>query len=186
MTDEEWKSPITPKGRETTRALLDAGELIAARDGLSDLSVAAVTAEAGVAKGTFYIHFADRARFVEALRERFLSEVEEAVLAAVAPHPPGRDFLLAAIDSYLDVCLAHRSVKTLTLEAGGVGESGRPLAARFEQLVEPSLKVLGLTPVQINARLLIALASETAAIEWDAATRDSGARDALRRWILRV
>jgi len=45
----------TPAGQRTREALLDAGTAVAGRYGLAGLSVNRVVAEAGVAKGTFYV-----------------------------------------------------------------------------------------------------------------------------------
>jgi AcrR family transcriptional regulator len=175
--------PVTPKGRQTQDKLLDAGEVVAARDGLAGLSVASVTSQAKVAKGTFYVHFADRAAFIEALERRFYARVADRVLEAVKPLAPGRDFLVAAVDAYLDACLAKRTIKALLLEARALGERGAvyaELLAQFEELVSPSLQALTLTPANIHARLLIALASETALIELERGSEVSEARDALR------
>jgi AcrR family transcriptional regulator len=184
-TEQRHRDVVTPKGRETTRSLLDAGEVLAERGGLAGLSVSGVTAQAGVAKGTFYVHFADRASFVDALRARFTSRIREAVLAAVAEHPPGREFLVSAVEGYLDVCLAHRSLKALVLEArsDGPGVPQFPLASQFEDLVGESLRTLGLTPVAVNTRLLIALVSEVATLELQVGERDGAARAALRAWL---
>src|ERR1700751_6027937 len=66
----------------TREALLDAGVAVAARDGLAGLSVNRVVDEAGVAKGTFYVHFADREAFVDALHARFHERVEQAAARA--------------------------------------------------------------------------------------------------------
>ncbi|MER5511947.1 TetR/AcrR family transcriptional regulator [Streptomyces sp. NPDC002766] len=178
-----WDLPVTPKGRQTKDGLLDAGEAVAARDGLAGLSVASVTSEAKVAKGTFYVHFADRAAFIEALERRFYARVADRVLDAVKPLPPGRDFLAAALDAYLDACLAKGAIKALLLEARAHGERGAvytELLTQFEALVSSSLQALALTPVDIHARLLIALASETALIELERGSRVDEARDALR------
>src|ERR1700735_5302726 len=109
-------APVTPKGRRTREALLKAGEIVAERDGLSGLGVGAVVDEAGVAKGTFYLYFDDRESFIDALHQRFYSQVTVAVSQAVAELPPGRELLLAAIEAYLDVCLANRAVKALVFE----------------------------------------------------------------------
>ena len=47
--------------------LITAAIELAERDGMRALSVAQITAAAGHAKGTFYVHFADRAAFLVAL-----------------------------------------------------------------------------------------------------------------------
>jgi TetR/AcrR family transcriptional regulator, transcriptional repressor for nem operon len=171
--------PVTPKGRGTKDALLDAGEAVAARDGLSGLSVSAVTAKAGVAKGTFYVYFPDRAAFIKALDRRFYDRVQEAVLGAVAPLAPGRDLLFTALEAYLDVCLAHRALKALILEARVHSDRDAAFAELLDQftgLVAPSMEAIGMTPVGVHARLLIALASEVALIELERGSKVSEAR----------
>ncbi|MBO0676181.1 TetR/AcrR family transcriptional regulator [Mycolicibacterium sp. S2-37] len=178
--------PVTPKGRETKEALLDAGEAVAARDGLSGLSVTAVTTQAGVAKGTFYVYFADRAAFIEALDRRFYERVKEAVLDVVAPIAPGRVLLMAAVTAYLDVCLAHRSIKAVILEArvhSVRGAAFADLVDQFTAIMAPSLEVIGMTPVGVYARLLIALASEVALIELERGSSVDEARAGVRKML---
>jgi AcrR family transcriptional regulator len=46
---------------QTREALLDAGAALAEEHGLAGVSVNMVVARAGVAKGTFYVHFSGRA-----------------------------------------------------------------------------------------------------------------------------
>ena len=84
--------PVTPKGRRTREALLNAGEIVAERYGLSGLSVAAVAEQAGVAKGTFYLYFSDRESFIDALHQRFYSQVTAAVNQAVTDLPRDSSF----------------------------------------------------------------------------------------------
>src|SRR3954466_13104938 len=102
---------VTPAGRRTREALLDAGVGVAEAQGLAGLSVNRVVAAAGVAKGTFYVHFADREAFVDALHERFHERVRRAVAEATADVPPGAEQLVRGAEAYLDVCLDDRAVK---------------------------------------------------------------------------
>jgi TetR/AcrR family transcriptional repressor of nem operon len=175
--------PVTPKGRRTRDALLRAGETVAERDGLSGLSVAAVAAQAGVAKGTFYLYFEDRETFIDALHQRFYAQVSEAVALAVAEFPPGRELLLAATEAYLDVCLRNHAVKALIFETRAQGALTRTMQDRealFARLAEPSMRALGMTPARISARLLLALTSEAALIELESGHRVAGARRSIR------
>ena len=77
-------------GRSTHDSLLDAGVAIAEEHGLAGLSVNRVVAAAGVAKGTFYVHFDTREEFVDALHARFHARVQAAVREATEGLPPGR------------------------------------------------------------------------------------------------
>lgn len=51
------KTPKTARGRRTLRKILDAAELEFGARGFHEASVASITANAGVAQGTFYIYF---------------------------------------------------------------------------------------------------------------------------------
>ena len=74
---------------QTREALLDAGAALAEEHGLAGVSVNMVVARAGVAKGTFYVHFKDRAAFVDAMHARFHTRVQAAIDEAIAGLPPG-------------------------------------------------------------------------------------------------
>ncbi len=175
---------MTPKGRRTRELLLDSGTLVAERAGLAGLSVAAVTAQAGVAKGTFYVHFSDRDEFVDALHQRFYARISEAVSAAVSALPPGIERLLAGIDCYLDTCLEHRAVKALILESrtgGSLTTTVEQREALFAKLAEPSLAAMGLEDPPMVARLFVAMTSEAALLELQAAAPAPTMRAAIRR-----
>jgi TetR/AcrR family transcriptional repressor of nem operon len=178
--------PVTPKGRRTRDALLGAGEIVAERDGLSGLSVAAVAGHAGVAKGTFYLYFDDRESLIDALHQRFYSQVTAAVTQAVAGMPPGRTLLLAAIEAYLDVCLANRAVKALVFETraqSALTTTMKDREALFAELAEPSLRAMGMAPARISSRLVVALTSEAALIEMESGHKVLGARRAIHSFL---
>jgi TetR/AcrR family transcriptional regulator, transcriptional repressor for nem operon len=173
-------------GHRTHEALLDAGVAVAERDGLAGLSVNRVVAQAGVAKGTFYVHFADRQAFVDALHARFHDRVEREAAAATAGMAPGAECIARAVDAYLDVCLSDRAVKALALEARSEGTLTAAMAARHERFVAravPSLKAMGWPDTRAAAQLLAAMTSEIAVRELDAGRRLPAARRALRRYL---
>jgi len=176
----------TPAGQRTRDALLDAGTVIAERHGLGGLSVNQVVAEAGVAKGTFYVHFADRGAFVDALHARFHARVQNAVGQAVAGLPPGPERLLRGADAYLDLCLADRGVKALTLEARAGGTLSAAMSERVERLtrtVAPSFRAMGWPDATASAQLFTAMTSEISGREFDAGRRLPASRRALRRFL---
>ena len=128
-----------------------------------------------MAKGTFYVHFADRETFVDALREDFQRRIAEQVSRAVTGLLPGEQRLLAGLTAYLDACLAARTVKALIRE---VREDGS--RAQVSQ-VEANLRAMGWRDAAHAARLIVAMAVEVALAEHDAGTKQHGAR----RWLLR-
>ena len=175
-------APVTPKGRRTHAALLAAGATVVEESGLAGLSVAAVAARAGVAKGTFYVYFSDREAFIDALHQHFYTQVNEAIAAVAADLRPGSELLAAVIDAYLDVCLANRGVKALVLETRAQSELTTTMGEReelFAALARPSFKAIGVASPAVSARLLVALTSEAALIEMEAGHKVGAARDAV-------
>jgi hypothetical protein len=109
--------------------------------------------------------------------------VSEAVGRAAEGLAPGRDLLVAAIEAYLDVCLANHAVKALIFESrahGNLTEAMQDRVALLAKTAEPSVKALGLTPTKISSRLLVALTSEAALIELEAGRKVPAARRTIR------
>jgi AcrR family transcriptional regulator len=169
---------VTPLGLRTRNALLEAGRAVAEQDGLAELSVAAVTEQARVAKGTFYVHFADRETFIAALRDDFQARIAQQVSQAVAGLAPGEQRLLTGLTAYLDACLAARTIKALIREVRD-DHSRASLASQ----VETNLRAMGWRDAPHAARLIVAMAVEVALTEHDTATKQHGARRWLRRFI---
>lgn len=179
------KAP-TAAGSPTREALLDAGVAVAEAHGLAGLSVNRVVAEAGVAKGTFYVHFDDRAAFVDALHRRFHARVGDAVAAAVEGLPPGPDRILRGAEAYLDTCLADRAVKALALEARSDPDLDAAMSARhgrFAATAVPSFRAMGWPDATAASHLLAAMTAEIAIRELEAGRRLPAARRSLRRFL---
>ena len=174
----------SPSG--TRDLLLDAGVTIAERHGLTGLSVNLVVAEAGVAKGTFYVHFDNREAFVDALHARFHARVQEAVGVAteglprwIRSHRPWRE-------AYLDACLEDRAVKALALEARSDPGLAASMSVRHEQFAAsavPSFKAMGWPDATAASQLLAAMTAEVAIRELEAGRRLPAARRSLRRFL---
>ena len=174
----------TGTGASGTRdALLEAGAVVAERDGLASLSVNRVVTEAGLAKGTFYVHFPDRDAFVSAVHERFYGRVDAAIAVAVGDLPPGPERLRLGTEAYLDACLVDRAMKALLLEARAQGASIDLRQAGFADLIEPDLRAMGWRDARPAARLLVAMTSEAALTELEAGRPVPAARRSLRRFM---
>src|SRR5260370_4651584 len=126
----------------TRENLVDAGLRLAEQSGLAGMSVNLIVGKAGVAKGTFFHHFADRAGFLLALHTEFHDRLFADIAEAVAGLPPGRDRLLAAARAYLHGCLRHRGIRAPLLQAPAQPVITHALARRHQQarqLVTPDL-----------------------------------------------
>ena len=170
----------------TRAALLDAGAALAEEHGLAGVSVNMVVARAGVAKGTFYVHFKDRASFVDAMHARFHERVQAAIERAVTGLPAGAERLYRALEAYLDVSLENRGVKALSLEARSDPNGNDSMSARRERLVEagvPDLVAMGWDDPGAAAQLLGAMTREISALEFDAGQPLPASRRALGRFL---
>jgi AcrR family transcriptional regulator len=170
----------------TRDRLLDAGVQIAELHGLAGLSVNQVVAEAGLAKGTFYVHFADRAAYVDALHARFHGRVAVAVGQALKDSPPGAEAIIRGATAYLDLCLADRAVKALTLEARSDPELSAAMSDRHERFAAvaiPSFEAMGWPDAAESARLFAAMIAEVSILELAAAGPLPASRRALSRFL---
>jgi AcrR family transcriptional regulator len=175
-----------PAPHRTRESLLDAGVAVAEQHGLTGLSVNRVVAAAGVAKGTFYVHFAERGAFVDALHERFHARVQAAVASATDGEPLGAARLMKGVEAYLDVCLTDRAVKALALEVRSDPTLMSSMADRHERFAAasvPSFKAMGWSDASAASQLLAAMTSEIAIRELEAGRRLPAARRALRRFL---
>jgi TetR/AcrR family transcriptional repressor of nem operon len=171
---------------QTREALLDAGTALAEERGLAGVSVNLVVARAAVAKGTFYVHFKDRAAFVDAMHARFHARVEAAVAEAIAGLPPGAERLYRGFETYLDVSLANRGVKALSLETRSDPAAQNPMEARRERLAKAGVadvKAMGWDDAEAAAQLLAAMTREISVLELDAGHRLPAPRRALKRFL---
>jgi TetR/AcrR family transcriptional repressor of nem operon len=103
----------------TYDSLIQAGFQLAEEHGLAAMSVNDVVERAGVAKGTFYVHFPNRTAYLIALHRAFHDDLKARILDATQAIPPGAERLRVGIQAYLDGCLEGRAVKALLFDARG-------------------------------------------------------------------
>jgi TetR/AcrR family transcriptional repressor of nem operon len=171
---------------QTRERLLDAGASLAEEHGLAGISVNMVVARAGVAKGTFYVHFKDRSAFVDAMHERFHASVHAAMATAVADMPLGAERIYRSSEVYLDVSLANRGAKALGLETRSDPSAQASMAARRERLTAAGvadLKAMGWRDAAAAAQLLAAMTREISVLEFDAGRQLPASRRALKRFL---
>jgi TetR/AcrR family transcriptional regulator, transcriptional repressor for nem operon len=184
-------SPTGAVGRKaamakTREALVDSGLRLAERTGLSGLSVNLIVAEAGVAKGTFFHHFGDRASYLLALHREFHERLTAGIRTAIDNMAPGRQRLLVGANAYLDSCLRDRGVRALLLEARAEpavrAEIGRRNIANAE-LCQPDFEALGRRHPHESAQLWVGMAAEAALVEHQAQKRLPRIRAALEEFL---
>jgi len=174
------------RARATRRELVEVGLRLSERVGLAGMSINLIVAEAGVAKGTFFHHFSDRAGFLLALHREFHDQLFAEILASISDLSPGRARLIRASTTYLDGCLRHRGVRALLLEA-----RAEPLIAqevldrndRVSELIRPDFAAMGWAHPASAGRLWNGLAVEAALVELRAGRRQPAVRAALARFL---
>ena len=171
---------------KTREALIDAGLRLADRTGLAGLSVNLIVQEAGVAKGTFFHHFGDRASYLLALHREFHDRLNVQVQAAIDGMPPGSRRLTAVATTYLDGCLRDRGVRALLLEARAEPAVTDEIARRNHasaELCQADFVALKRPYPYESAQLWIGMVAEAALIEYQAATALPGLREAIKRFV---
>ena len=165
----------------TRLELLNAAVEIAEREGLNGLSVARITTTAGHAKGTFYVHFPDRAAFLVALHRRFHDSLFTRILAETADESPGPIRARKRLLAFLDGCRELPGVRALLLEA----RTEQAVAAEVDKRNRQAATVLSTdlggccAHPRETARLLVLAAADIAARESDQRRRLVPARSAL-------
>lgn len=170
----------------TREALIDAGLRSAERTGLTGLSVNLIVAEAGVAKGTFFHHFGDRASYLLALHREFHERLATQIQAAIAGMSPGRDRLITVANTYLDGCLRDRGVRALLLEARAEPTVTDEITRRNRasaELCQSDFTALGSPHPYESAQLWVGMVAEAALIEHQAATALPALREAVGQFL---
>jgi AcrR family transcriptional regulator len=160
--------------RASREALLRAGLVVADQHGFDGMSVNRVVAEAGLAKGTFYVHFADRDAFIDAIHERFLEDLLAELAPPVAAAAPGQARLVAAAKAYFEFCLRNHNARALIADAGV-----SPNLGAFTDLVESNLRVMGFPHARAAAPLVLGMAVDVAIAELIKGGPDRPSRQAL-------
>lgn len=148
----------------TRRELLDAAITIADRGGLEQLSVNEVTRQAGLAKGTFYVHFPDRAALLLELHRHFHDELFAAIAAATAADNPGPSRVQRRISAFLDGCRQQPGVRAMLLQARSEPAIFSEVTRRNDQaarLLAGDLRGVAAYPLG-RARLLVSATAEVA------------------------
>ena len=174
------------QARRTRQQLIDAGLRLSERTSLAGMSVNMIVDEAGVAKGTFFHHFADRAGFLLALHREFHERLFDEILAAIRDLAPGRVRLLRAADGYLDGCLRDRGVRALLVEARAepaVVQAVLDNNDKVAEIVRPDFEAMGWPHAAAAARLWNGMVVEAALVELRAAGRQPSVRAALELFL---
>ena len=99
-------APPGPRQHDMRRgALLDAAAALFVENGLGGTSIDHIVVRAGVAKGTFYHYFQDRAAMLEALRKRYSQQFAD--IASTAIEGSAAHGYQARLDAWIDAIVCE-------------------------------------------------------------------------------
>ncbi len=116
------------------RQILNAAAALAVREGIEGTSIAQVAAEAGVAKGAIYLHFASRSELIAGLQARVWADMMEQPRAAAADEAvPWAERLDAVVAHWIRFELENQSLYHAVFHTVST-ESDEPLEEAREVL----------------------------------------------------
>jgi AcrR family transcriptional regulator len=138
ISREERREHIVEKARE-----------VFSRNRYNEVTVGAITAEAGIAKGTFYLYFDSKEElFVEVIRDA-ISRLRRAIADAVASVDDPMQKVQASVPVILDICGREAGLYMAIFQQAAFLESDRheeynalyePLAKDFQATIEEGMK----------------------------------------------
>ena len=161
--------------------ILNAAVALAERDGLRSLSIADVTAAAGHAKGTFYVHFRDRTALLVALHRWFHDTVFDRVITSTSEDSPGPERARLRLVAFLDACRELPAVRAVLLDARTEPSIAAEVDDRNRQATEILATDLTGTTAhpRETARILVLAAADLAGRESTCGRVIPAAREAL-------
>ena len=138
---------------------------------------------AGVAKGTFYVHFADRSELVVALHRSFHDELFARIERDTTTVSPGPERVRHRLVAFLDGCRAQPAVRSVLRDMRSDPLISREVMARNRQAAEllaPDLRRARRTGHELEtAALLVSATIEVAVRELEVARKIPRLRRAL-------
>lgn len=136
MADDQVGLSLRDEQRQVTRArLIRAGAEVFQRRGYSATSTQDIVDEAGVSRGTFYLHFKSKA---EVLVEVFLAMHQDPVTEMLdALDPDGNDLTVAHLGAWLAEYMSFYESTRLVMRAWiqGEGKEGAKLGPKHTELL---------------------------------------------------
>jgi AcrR family transcriptional regulator len=187
--------PVTERGRATRQAILEAAESTIAEFGYEKASVAEITRRAGIAQGTFYVHFPDKkAAFLELVRH-VNHEVRETGARATEGLADRRDMERAGFEAFFRRVLTEPSVYQIIRQAEFVDTNvhrshyktlAEPYAAGLRRAMDAGQIADDIDP-ELLAYILMGIAEFMGMkmVLWEGRFPEREAFDQLMRFILR-
>ncbi|NMN95341.1 TetR/AcrR family transcriptional regulator [Antrihabitans stalactiti] len=104
------------RSERTIAAILAAGRELFAADGYDEVTIDAVVAQAGIAKGAFYHHFSSKKTLLDAVVDEMQGEIADEFRANQRPQPLSANDLADVLTDYLRRAADPRRRRIVLLE----------------------------------------------------------------------
>jgi AcrR family transcriptional regulator len=159
--DNAGNQPLT-RGQKTRHALFQAAEKVIGSHGINHASISEITREAGVAQGTFYIHFKSKKDLVEGFVRYVNRNLRREVQRIVAGITDRRDVEWMGMLAFYGFLSRHRSIYRVVPEFEIIGHDlglwyYRELAQGYIQGLEKGIynkQIRQLSPVFLTRYLM--------------------------------
>lgn len=108
---------MTEKGKATRQALLTTAEQVFGEEGYDGASVAEITRRAGVAQGTFYVHFPEKSATFNELVDHVNHKVRETSAEAIAGLTDRLEIERAGFEAFFDYVDEHPGIYRIIRDA---------------------------------------------------------------------
>lgn len=134
---EQWKTL-------TRQAILEAVVRLISHLGISGMTMDRVAAEAGVSKGTIYLHFADKGHLLDAVKEFTLQPLTDSICALLEGDLPPLEKIEALVACHLGYFDAHREFFRIFLLERQVAQLHlkRQRSGRYQDYVDRLAQVI--------------------------------------------
>jgi AcrR family transcriptional regulator len=112
--------PIT-KGEKTRKAIFNAAEEVLGQHGVNRANIAEITRNAGVAQGTFYVHFGSKRELVEGFVKYINREMRKELQRFVSKTRDRRDAERVGILAFFEFIRRHREIYRIVPEFEMIG-----------------------------------------------------------------
>ena len=108
--------PLIVERKSTRSSLIEAAEELFGSQGFHDTYVSDITRRAGVASGTFYVHFKNKLAILEELIESTLRGLKRTVAAVISNYKDRRDAEIAGFKANLEYFRLHYNMCNIVME----------------------------------------------------------------------
>lgn len=116
-TPKPVTTPVTKRGMETRRAIVNAAEEVFGETGFDGASVSEITRRAGVAQGTFYVYFPDKKSVFTELVYHLNATLRREIATSLAGVTDRLEMERLGLRAFFEVIRSHRALYQIVREA---------------------------------------------------------------------